>query len=68
MDTRQWIYWPELCNNVAAIYSGETVSLIKLVQVVVAGRSVFKIYSIEDEGFVERENLRVGKNINLNYR
>jgi hypothetical protein len=38
------------------------------VQVVVAGRSVFKIYSIEDEGFVERENLRVGKNINLNYR
>jgi hypothetical protein len=38
------------------------------VQVVVAGRSVFKIYSIEDDGFVERENLRVGKNINLNYR
>ncbi len=40
----------------------------KIPQVVVAGRSVFKIYSIDEEGFVERENLRVGKNINLNYR
>jgi len=36
-------------------------------KVVVAGRSVFKIYSIEDEEFVERDNLRVGKNINLNF-
>ena len=35
-------------------------------KVVVAGRSVFKIFSIEDE-FVERDNLRVGKNINLNF-
>ena len=34
-------------------------------KVVVAGRSVFKIYSIEEEEFVERDNLRVGKNINL---
>jgi len=36
-------------------------------KVVVAGRSVFKIYSIEDRDFVERDNLRVGKNINLNF-
>ena len=35
-------------------------------KVVVAGRSVFKIFSIEEE-FVERDNLRVGKNINLNF-
>lgn len=35
-------------------------------KVVVAGRSVFKIFSIENE-FVERDNLRVGKNINLNF-
>ena len=32
----------------------------------VAGRSVFKIFSIEDE-FVERDNLRVGKNFNLSF-
>ena len=36
-------------------------------KVVVAGRSVFKIFSIEEEEFQERENLRVGKNINLNF-
>lgn len=35
-------------------------------QVVVAGRSVFKIYSIEEEEFVEKANLRI-KNPNLNY-
>jgi len=35
-------------------------------KVVVAGRSVFKIFSIDEE-FVERDNLRVGKNINLNF-
>ena len=35
-------------------------------KVVVAGRSVFKIFSVEEE-FVERDNLRVGKNINLNF-
>jgi len=35
-------------------------------QVVVAGRNVFKVYSIEEEEFVERANLRV-KNANLNY-
>ncbi|XP_077978398.1 GATOR2 complex protein WDR24-like isoform X2 [Glandiceps talaboti] len=35
-------------------------------QVVVVGRNLFKIYSIEDEEFVEKANLRVGR-INLNY-
>ncbi|XP_014664029.1 PREDICTED: WD repeat-containing protein 24-like [Priapulus caudatus] len=34
-------------------------------QCVVAGRNVFKIFSIEDEEFVEKMSLRVGK-INLN--
>ena len=33
----------------------------------IAGRTVFKIYSIEEESFVEVVNLRSGKNINLNY-
>jgi len=28
---------------------------------------VFKILSIEDDAFVEKLNLRVGKNLNLNY-
>ncbi|ELT99584.1 hypothetical protein CAPTEDRAFT_201741 [Capitella teleta] len=36
-------------------------------QVVVAGRNVFKIFSIEDQEFQEKVNLRVGRNINLNY-
>jgi len=36
-------------------------------QVVIAGRTVFKIYSIEEECFNETINLRSGKNINLNY-
>ncbi|CAH1788742.1 unnamed protein product, partial [Owenia fusiformis] len=36
-------------------------------QVVVAGRNVFKIFSIEDDQFVEKHNLRVGRNINLNF-
>ncbi|CAG5125542.1 unnamed protein product, partial [Candidula unifasciata] len=38
-------------------------------QVVVAGRSVFKILHIKDDCFVENTNLRVGKhrNINLSY-
>lgn len=36
-------------------------------QVVVGGRSVFKIYSIEDDSFQEKCNLRVGKHVNLNY-
>jgi hypothetical protein len=35
--------------------------------VVIAGRTVFKIYNIEEESFVEIVNLRSGKNINLNY-
>ncbi|XP_077864597.1 GATOR2 complex protein WDR24 [Saccoglossus kowalevskii] len=35
-------------------------------QVVIAGRTLFKIFCIEDEEFVERANLRVGKK-NLNY-
>lgn len=29
--------------------------------------SVFKIYSVDDESFEEKYNLRVGKNVNLNY-
>lgn len=36
------------------------------VQVVVAGRSIFKIYAIEEEQFVEKLNLRVGRKPSLN--
>ncbi|XP_064614643.1 LOW QUALITY PROTEIN: GATOR2 complex protein WDR24-like [Liolophura sinensis] len=36
-------------------------------QVVIAGRNIFKIVSIEEDHFVEKTNLRVGKNINLNF-
>ncbi|KAK9496547.1 hypothetical protein O3M35_013172 [Rhynocoris fuscipes] len=35
--------------------------------VVIAGRNVFKIFSIEEDEFVEYCNLRVGKNLNLNF-
>ena len=35
-------------------------------KVVVAGRHVFKVYSIEEDEFVERANLRI-KNANLNF-
>ena len=28
---------------------------------------MFKIYGIEEEEFVEKANLRVGKNLNLNF-
>ncbi|OWF39356.1 WD repeat-containing protein 24 [Mizuhopecten yessoensis] len=34
---------------------------------VVAGRNVFKIFGIEDERFEEKMNLRVGRNVNLNF-
>ncbi|OQR73904.1 WD repeat-containing protein 24-like [Tropilaelaps mercedesae] len=34
----------------------------------VAGRTVFKVFSVDDQDrIVEKMNLRVGKNINLNY-
>ncbi|CAB3365150.1 Hypothetical predicted protein [Cloeon dipterum] len=36
-------------------------------QVVIAGRNVFKVFLIESDAFVEVCNLRVGKNINLNF-
>lgn len=36
-------------------------------QVVIAGRNVFKIFNIEENEFVENCNLRVGKNLNLNF-
>lgn len=36
-------------------------------QVAVAGRNVFKVFSLENEDFHERINLRVGKNLNLNF-
>ncbi|GAB1601164.1 GATOR complex protein WDR24 isoform X2 [Argonauta hians] len=36
-------------------------------QVVIAGRQVFKIFSIGDDNFEEKANFRVGKNITLNY-
>ncbi|KAK8765664.1 hypothetical protein V5799_031726 [Amblyomma americanum] len=36
-------------------------------QVAVAGRNVFKVFSLENEEFQERTNLRVGKNLNLNF-
>ncbi|KAK7793188.1 hypothetical protein R5R35_012832 [Gryllus longicercus] len=35
--------------------------------VVIAGRNVFKVYSIEEDEFVESCNLRTGKNLNLNF-
>lgn len=36
-------------------------------QVAVAGRNVFKVFDIANDEFVERMNLRVGKNLNLNF-
>ncbi|XP_059835219.1 GATOR complex protein WDR24 isoform X3 [Hypanus sabinus] len=36
-------------------------------QVVVAGRNIFKIYSLEEEQFVEKANLRVGRKLSLNF-
>lgn len=36
-------------------------------QVVVAGRNIFKIYSIEENQFVEKLNLRVGRKHSLNF-
>ncbi|KAK6625139.1 hypothetical protein RUM43_005430 [Polyplax serrata] len=36
-------------------------------QVVIAGRNVFKVFNIEETEFVENCNLRVGKNLNLNF-
>lgn len=36
-------------------------------QVVIGGRNVFKIFNIEETEFVENCNLRVGKNLNLNF-
>lgn len=36
-------------------------------QVVVAGRNIFKIYSVEEEQFVEKLNLRVGRKPSLNF-
>lgn len=36
-------------------------------QVVIAGRNVFKMFTIEETEFVEKCNLRVGKNLNLNF-
>lgn len=29
--------------------------------------AVFKIFSVDDESFEEKQNLRVGKHVNLNY-
>lgn len=36
-------------------------------QVVIAGRHVFKIFTLEEDGMVERANLRAGKHLNLNF-
>lgn len=36
-------------------------------QVVIAGRNVFKIFNIEEKEFIESCNLRIGKNLNLNF-
>ncbi|KAL1463760.1 hypothetical protein WDU94_015482, partial [Cyamophila willieti] len=36
-------------------------------QAVIAGRNVFKIFQIKETEFVETNNLRVGKNLNLNF-
>jgi len=35
--------------------------------VVIAGRNVFKVFAIEETEFIETCNLRVGKNLNLNF-
>ena len=35
--------------------------------IVTAGRNVFKVFTIESNNFVEKCNLRVGRNLNLNY-
>uniref|UniRef100_T1J8H5 GATOR2 complex protein WDR24 n=1 Tax=Strigamia maritima TaxID=126957 RepID=T1J8H5_STRMM len=35
--------------------------------VAIAGRNIFKVFTVEDDEIVERMNLRIGKNINLNY-
>ncbi|XP_015122969.1 GATOR complex protein WDR24 [Diachasma alloeum] len=36
-------------------------------QVVIAGRNVFKIFTLQEDKFEEAHNLRVGKNLNLNF-
>ncbi|XP_071158267.1 GATOR2 complex protein WDR24-like isoform X1 [Mytilus galloprovincialis] len=36
-------------------------------RVVVAGRNVFKIYTVEDDEFTEKFNLRVGRKLNLDF-
>lgn len=36
-------------------------------RIVTAGRNVFKVFNIDDNNFVETCNLRVGRNLNLNY-
>ncbi|XP_037087381.1 GATOR complex protein WDR24-like [Pollicipes pollicipes] len=36
-------------------------------QVVIAGRNVFKVLLIEEQRFVERLNLRIGKSLNLSF-
>ncbi|XP_043203975.1 GATOR complex protein WDR24-like [Amphibalanus amphitrite] len=36
-------------------------------QVVIAGRNVFKVLHIEEDRFVERLNLRIGKSLNLSF-
>ncbi|XP_050714381.1 GATOR complex protein WDR24-like isoform X2 [Eriocheir sinensis] len=36
-------------------------------QVVIAGRHVFKIFALEEDGLIERANLRAGKHLNLNF-
>lgn len=36
-------------------------------QVVVAGRNVFKIFNVESTRFIEKLNLRIGKNVDLSY-
>lgn len=52
-------------------YAQEPINAIALnrdsSRVVIAGRQVFKIISIENDKFVESVNFRVGKNINLNF-
>ncbi|XP_068715424.1 GATOR2 complex protein WDR24-like isoform X3 [Montipora capricornis] len=54
-----------MCYNVDGALSSLSISRDGS-QVVVAGRNVFKVISIEESGFVEKTNLRVGR-INLNF-
>lgn len=59
-----------LIGRIMYCYLDASVNVISVcrdvVQVVVVGRSIFKIYVIEEEQFVEKLNLRVGRKFSFN--